>query len=129
RFLGRGAEPFRRAPVRRVRLLDAGRHIARLAQCPLLARVRELDLCGNDLGNGGVNVLLRSPHLAGVEELDLSFNGVCDAGVRLIARSGSLPELRSLLLTDNGQIGGEGLRDLAEAPSLAGLPTLDVSGD
>ena len=26
--------------------------------------VRELDLCGNDLGNGGVNLLLRSPYLA-----------------------------------------------------------------
>lgn len=128
-FLARGGDLFRRTPVRRLRLLDAGRHVAGLAQCPLLARVRELDLCGNDLGNGGVNVLLRSPHLTCVEELDLSFNGVSDGGVRLIARSGSLPELRALLLTDNGQIGGEGLRELAEAPQLAGLRTLDVSGN
>jgi uncharacterized protein (TIGR02996 family) len=128
-FLARGEELFRRAPIRRLRLLDAGRHVAQLAQCPLLARVRELDLCGNDLGNGGVNVLLRSPHLTRVEELDLSFNGVSDGGVRLIARGGSLPELRALLLTDNGQIGGEGLRELAESPQLAGLRTLDVSGN
>ena len=128
-FLARGDELFRRAPVRRVRLLDAGRHLARLAQCPLLARVRELDLCGNDLGNGGVNVLLRSPHLAGVEELDLSFNGVCDAGAQLIARSAALPQLRSLLLTDNGRIGGDGVQALAESPHLAGLLALDISGN
>ncbi|HET6572459.1 MAG TPA: TIGR02996 domain-containing protein, partial [Fimbriiglobus sp.] len=67
-FLARGAELFRRAPIRRVRLIDAARHVARIAACPLLASVRELDLCGNDLGNGGVNVLLRSPHLDRVQE-------------------------------------------------------------
>lgn len=128
-FLTKGDELFRRTPVRRLRFLDTGRHVDRLACCPLLAGVRELDLCGNDLGDGGVNVFLRSPHLTALTELDLSFNGIDDGGVRLIARSGAFPRLRALLLTDNGRIGSEGLRELADAPYLAGLRTLDVSGN
>ncbi len=128
-FLARGAELLRRAPVRRVRLLDAARHIAKLAYCPLLASVRELDLCGNDLGNGGVNVLLRSPYLGRVQGLDLSFNGVCDGGVQLLARSASLSRLRALALSDNGQVGSDGLAMLADSPHLAGLRALDVSGN
>ncbi|OWK47375.1 TIGR02996 domain-containing protein [Fimbriiglobus ruber] len=128
-FLARGDELFRLAPVRRVRILDAARHIGRLAQCPFLASVRELDLCGNDLGNGGVNVLARSPYLTRVETLDLSFNGLCDGGVRLLARATGFSRLRALYLTDNGQISAEGVRALAESPHLGGLRVLDVSGN
>ncbi|MFO0847426.1 MAG: TIGR02996 domain-containing protein [Gemmataceae bacterium] len=128
-FLARGGELFRRAPVRRVRLLAAGRHLARLADCPHLARVRELDLTGNDLGNGGLNLLVRSPHLGRVVLLDLSFNGVCDGGVRLLAGAATLPRLRALYLTDNGRVGDDGLKALAESPHAAGLHTLDVSGN
>src|SRR5213078_2257554 len=108
-FLARGDELFRWAPVRRVRLLDAARHVGKLADCPFLASVRELDLCGNDLGNGGVNVLLRSPYLTRLQELDLSFNGLCDGGVQLIARSAAAPRLRALALSDNGRIGAAGV--------------------
>ena len=128
-FLSRGDQLFRRANVRRVRLLDAARHLSRLAACPHLALVRELDLSGNELGNGGVNVLLRSPYLGSVEVLDLSFNGLCDGGVRLIARSPIVSRLRVLSLTDNGQISGEGLRMLAGSQHLGGLRELDVSGN
>lgn len=128
-FLAKGDELFRRAPVRRVRLLDATRCVVKLAHCPFLALVRELDLCGNDLGNGGVNVLLRSPYLAQVRELDLSFNGVCDGGVRLLARSTAMPRLRSLALSDNGRISSDGLAMLAGSPHLSGLRALDVSGN
>ena len=128
-FLTRGDELFRRAPVRRVRLLDATRHVARLAFCPFLASVRELDMCGNDLGNGGVNVLLRSPYLSQLRDLDLSFNGVCDGGAQLLARSDAMPRLRALALSDNGRIGDTGLSLLADSPRLAGLKALDVSGN
>jgi uncharacterized protein (TIGR02996 family) len=128
-FLARGDELFRRAPIRRVRILDAARHIGRLANCPFLAAARELDLCGNDLGNGGVNLLLRSPYLSAVAALDLSFNGVCDGGVRLLARSAALPRLRELALNDNGHVSGDGVAQLAGSPHLAGLRVLDVSGN
>jgi uncharacterized protein (TIGR02996 family) len=128
-FLASGDELFRRAPVRRVRLLDASRHVAKLADCPFLALVRELDLCGNDLGNGGVNVLLRSPFLTRLQELDLSFNGLCDGGAQLIACSAATPRLRALALSDNQRIGAAGVALLAESPHLAGLRALDVSGN
>lgn len=128
-FLSRGEELFRRAPIRRVRLLDAARFLSRLVNCPSLTRVRELDLCGSDLGNGGLNVLLRSPFLTAVESLDLSFNGLCDAGVRLLARATTLPKLRELYLNLNGQVSGLGVATLAESPYLAGLRVLDISGN
>jgi hypothetical protein len=101
----------------------------KLAACPLLAGVRELDLCGCDLGNGGVNVLVRSPHLKELESLDLGFNGLDDAGVSVLARSSALPGLTALALNDNDQIGSDGLRALAESPFFAGLTALDVSGN
>jgi uncharacterized protein (TIGR02996 family) len=128
-FLNQGEELFRRAPIRRVRLLDVARHTDRLADCPLLGLVRELDLCGNDLGNGGVNVLLRSGYLKRVQELDLSFNNICDAGIRLVARSDAMPRLRALALSDNGKITNDGLESLANSPYLAGLRSLDISGN
>jgi uncharacterized protein (TIGR02996 family) len=128
-FLASGDELFRRAPIRRVRILDATRFAARLANCPFLDLVRELDLCGNDLGNGGVNLFLRSPYLTAVESLDLSFNGICDGGVDILAKCHALPRLRELALNDNGQISGDGVRMLAGSPHLAGLRVLDVSGN
>jgi uncharacterized protein (TIGR02996 family) len=126
-FLEHGDELFRRAPVRRVRLLDAGKVMTHLVQCPHLARVEELDLCDSDLGNGGVNVLVRSPHLAGLHALDLGFNGIDDAGVRLLARSAALPGLRDLALNDNREITGDGVRALADSPFFGGLRDLDLS--
>lgn len=128
-FAMRGEELFRRAPVRGVKFLDAARHIATLAECEHLTRVREVGLCGADLGNGGLNMLLRSRHLTAVESLDLSFNGLDDSAARLLARASSLPSLRELRLNDNGQLTSDGLIALAESPALSGLELLDVSAN
>src|SRR4051794_16873341 len=128
-FCGRGPDLFRALPIRRVRLLDAAVHLDRLATCPHLARVRDLDLAGGGLGSGGLNVLLRSPHLYRVEHLDLSFNGLCDSAVARLADAPTLPALRSLSLTDNGPITGEGLVRLAASPLRSGLISLDVSAN
>jgi uncharacterized protein (TIGR02996 family) len=128
-FLANGAELFRSGPVRKVQLRDAARVLPQLVNSPLLARVRDLDLCGRDLGNGGVNLLVRSPHLAGVRALDLGFNGLDDAGVRLLAKASTLPGLRELSLSGNEQITADGVRFLAESPFLAGLTALDLSGN
>ena len=127
-FLAKGEELFRRAPIRRVKLNDAGRHIAKLGTCPHLGRVRELDLCGNDLGNGGLNVLLRSPHLGRVESLDISYNGIDEAGAGRLAESLLLPQLRALRINGNSEIGSAGLAALAESPGFAGVRFLDISG-
>lgn len=128
-FVARGEELFRRAPVRGVKFLDAARHVAALAGCEHLERVRDLGLCGADLGNGGLNLLLRSKHLTGVESLDLSFNGLDDTAARLLARTAALPRLRELRLNDNGRLTADGLTALAESPALSGLELLDVSAN
>lgn len=128
-FLARGDELFRRGPLRRVQLREAARVLPQLVGCPFLARVRELDLCGRDLGNGGVNLLVRSPYLAGLQVLDLGFNGLDDTGVKALAKASTLPELRDLSLSGNEQIGAGGVRWLAESPFFAGLLSLDLSGN
>jgi uncharacterized protein (TIGR02996 family) len=128
-FLSAGEELFRRVRVRKLRLLDAAPVMPQLAQSPLLAAVRELDLCGEQIGNGGVNLLSRSPYLKELEALDLGFNGIDDAGVWVFARSSGFPGLTSLSLNDNGQITAEGVRGLAESPFFTGLVDLDLAGN
>ena len=128
-FLERGAELFARLRVRRLRLLDAAPVLPKLAVSPLLANVRELDLCSAELGNTGLAQLVRSPHLKHLEALDLGFNALDDAGIDALARSPVLTELTALALNDNDRITGDGLCALAESPFLAGLTALDVSGN
>jgi uncharacterized protein (TIGR02996 family) len=125
----RGDELFRKAAVRRVRVEDAGRHVTRLTHLPILGEVRELGLCGAELGNGGLNVFLRSPHLGRVESLDLSFNGICDAGVWRLAECRNLPSLTTLCLNDNQNISAAGVKRLAESPHFGRLKVLDVSAN
>jgi uncharacterized protein (TIGR02996 family) len=128
-FLARGDELFEKLRVRRLRLLDASPVAAKLFASPLLASVRELDLCGADLRNSGVAILAKSPHLKNLDSLDLGFNALDDAGVQSLARSSELPGLTALALNDNEGVTGAGLRALAESPFFAGLTALDVSGN
>jgi uncharacterized protein (TIGR02996 family) len=135
-FVRRGEELFDntqlgtgRSFVRRVWLREPARVAARLAACPLLAGVEELDLSLGDLGDAGLGQLTRSPHLQAVRVLDLGTNGLDDAGVIALARAATLPRLRVLALNDNRQISGEGVAALADSPFFAGLLELDVSGN
>lgn len=127
-FLDVGEELFRRVPIRRIRLIDAGRHLDRLVASPLLGNVSELDLAGTELGNGGLNVFLRSPYLTAIESFDLSFNGLDDRGAIRLAESTTLPSLRSLVLTDN-RIGSIGLRHLAESAGFPRIHLLDLTAN
>jgi uncharacterized protein (TIGR02996 family) len=128
-LLSDGEELFRRARVRRLRLLEAAAVMPKLIHSPLLGQVRELDLCANELGNHGVNLLVRSPHLHELEELDLAANWLDDAGVQALARAGTMPRLAALALNDNEHITAEGVAALAGSPSFAGLTSLDLSGN
>ncbi len=128
-FLDRGHDLFARLRVRRLRLLNCGPVMPKLAGSPLLAQVRELDLCNAELGNAGLALLARSPHLKHLDSLDLGFNALDDAGVETLARSYLLPNLTQLALNDNDRITGDGLEALAESPHFAGLTVLDVSGN
>jgi uncharacterized protein (TIGR02996 family) len=128
-FIARGEELFRRASIRRVKLSDTLRHLGALSHCPHLGRVRELDLCGNDLGNGGLNLLLRSRHLLNVERLDLSHNGLDGAAPRILAEAGTIPRLRDLGLSGNPKLGEAGAKALEPLRELAPLRRLDLSGN
>ena len=128
-FLERGRELFEQLRVRRLRLLDVAPVMPKLAASPLLSGVRELDLCGADVGNAGVGLLAKSPHLTELDALDLGFNNLEDAGVDHLARSSNLPNLTALALNDNDRITADGLRALAESPFFAGLTALDVCGN
>lgn len=128
-FLAHGSELFKLAHVRRLRLLEASNVMPKLVESPLLASVRELDLCGNELGNGGLALLARSPYLNNLDSLDVGFNGLDDAGVDVLARASTLVSLTSLALNDNDQITSAGVVALAESPFFAALTTLDLSGN
>lgn len=146
---------FEGTAVRRVKFLDAERVLDRLVRCPALECVRELDLCGNDLGNGGVNLLLRSPFLKHSAKLDLRENGIGPAGAKAIANapamelawsldlggnllrdagaialaeSDRLGHLRNLSLRQN-RIGDPGARCLAHSELMTRLARLDVSSN
>ena len=128
-FLAHGATVFDLAPVRKVRFLDVGEHLAAVVQSPLLRHVRELDLSGNALGDRGPTLLARSPHLGRVAALDLGFTDLGAAGLTALADSPALGGLRSLRLNDNPNLDARSIRALAESPHLAELVDLDLSGN
>jgi uncharacterized protein (TIGR02996 family) len=128
-FLEHGEELFRKARVRRLRLLDAAEAIEKVAESPRLAGVRELDLCGNDLGHAGVARLVGSPYLGALATLDLGFNGLDDRAATALARSSALVNLTELALNDNDTITCDGVRALAASPFYAGLRRIDLSGN
>ncbi|HEY1190727.1 MAG TPA: TIGR02996 domain-containing protein [Gemmata sp.] len=128
-FLEHGAELFRRLRLRRLCLRDAAPVLEKLAACPLLTGVRELDLCNCDLGPNGLALLAKSPHLRNLDAIDLGFNKLDDAAVEALARSSNFANLRALALNDNDLIGDAGARSLADSPFFAGLTALDLSGN
>jgi hypothetical protein len=128
-FLERGEELFRKLRVRRLRLLEIAPVLAKLFTSPLLANIRELDLCNADLGNAGVTLLARSTQFKSLESLDLGFNGLTDAGIETLSRSSNMPNLTALAFNDNDSITSDGLTLLANSPFFAGLTSLDVSGN
>jgi uncharacterized protein (TIGR02996 family) len=128
-FLREGHTVFDLTPIRKVRLVDARDRLGEIAQSPLLRRIRELDLCGNYLGNGGPNILGRSPYLDHLEVLDLSFNELTNRGCESLAQIRSLRNLKRLHLNDNSGIDTPGIRHLSDSPFLANVRVLDLSGN
>lgn len=129
RFLHDGESLFRTVPVRRIRFLNAAEVFPQLVESPLLAEIRELDFCGNDLGNGGPNLLARSSHLQNLEGLNLGYNDLTDRGLETLTGISALTRLRSLSINDNPHLGPPGIRALADSPYLGQLRTLDISGN
>ncbi len=128
-FLEHGADLVQRLYIRRLRLLDAHPVAEKLFQSPLLAKFRELDFCGAELGDTGVEFLARSPHCQYLDSLDLGFNGITDRGIQALARGGNMPQLTTLALNDNDHITSDGLSALARSTSFSALRHLDISGN
>jgi uncharacterized protein (TIGR02996 family) len=112
-------------PLRLVRLLRAGAVIQAVAECRHLRRVRALHLTDNNLGDGGLSILLASPHLAELRTLRLGNNGLTDAAAALLARARNLAGLTTLNLSRNA-LGNAGAAALAASPYLDGLTSLDL---
>jgi uncharacterized protein (TIGR02996 family) len=152
RFLDHADEILRLAPLRQVRFYGAGEVADQLAGCPplrwleridfidyfshpidakgmaalvdspYLGALRGLGLYRNNLGDVGVEALMRATWLSGVVTLELGENGFAQRGALALARSESFRPHR--LLLGANPIGDEGARALAESPVLSRLTTL-----
>jgi Ran GTPase-activating protein (RanGAP) involved in mRNA processing and transport len=102
--------------------------LATLARWPGMARLRVLNLSGNNVRCGGLRALLRSPHARGLKELTLRANGLDGQTLKEMQEFGSArPELQ-LDVLDLGEnlIGDIGASDLALAPCLRELKVLEL---
>ncbi|HEY7158160.1 MAG TPA: TIGR02996 domain-containing protein [Gemmataceae bacterium] len=100
--------------------------LATLARWPGMARLRVLNLSGNNVRCGGLRALLRSSHARGLKELTLRANGLDGQTLKEMQEFGSArPELQ-LDVLDLGEnlIGDIGASDLALAPCLRELKVL-----
>jgi hypothetical protein len=73
------------------------------------ARLCELDLSFNPVGDDGARLLAKCPHLAKVTVLRLAGCGIGDEGARALADAPHLNEVEELAL-ENNPIGDPGLR-------------------
>jgi uncharacterized protein (TIGR02996 family) len=109
-FLRGGADIFRAAPVRHLRLITARGCVAELAGCAHLARLLTLDLSYNFLGNLAIRSLSRCPHLASLTSLNLAHNRLRSTGARALATSPYLASLELLQLGDSPALSEEDRR-------------------
>jgi uncharacterized protein (TIGR02996 family) len=91
---------FAATPLRDVRLIAVNFLMADLVLCPNLAKLRRLELQGNQIGREGLALLAACPYLSHLLELNLARNGLDDETVPLILRSTWAP-VRVLTLTGN----------------------------
>jgi uncharacterized protein (TIGR02996 family) len=135
-FLRRGAELFRCAPVRHVRLRET-RELPNLLRragrrkrfAALLAPLRGLDLALEDLSDETAQAFLGLPRVPHLEYLNIRNNLLGVAALRNLAKSEVLDSLKSL---ECGQGGGRdkftGLSILLASPRLGRLTDLGLTG-
>jgi uncharacterized protein (TIGR02996 family) len=103
-FLDRGAEIYRRVPVRHVLLTGVSPDlVGAIAASPLLARLTSLGLDYNPIGDDGLRALLASPHLRRLRWLGLVNCGITPVGAELFAELAPrvLPDLRFVYFARN----------------------------
>jgi len=127
-FLSLGEGLFRTTPIRRVRLVAIAPFLAELGRCEWVAKLRGLDLRGNQAGASALSEVIASPFASSLRELDLSTNRIGDQGIRAICSAKHLHSLERLNVADNG-IPGELVAGLLTIEHLSKLESLDVSGN
>jgi uncharacterized protein (TIGR02996 family) len=113
--------------VRRIGFNDL-RSIPRLAGCPDLASIRELDLSGCTVREAGVQVLGQSPYLTRLTWLALRGCNLGTGGPRLLAEWPALAGLRHLDLARTN-LGNDGVAALARSPHLGELTSLSLTAN
>jgi uncharacterized protein (TIGR02996 family) len=123
-------EIARTHPIHSLRLTNARERgiLASLAEKPLLARLRALDLSNNCLGRADVEAMLNSPHLAHLEELRFNDNPYGYDAILAVVESRELAQLRTLEMRRNNLTETTAVR-LADSPALAGLTAVDLRGN
>lgn len=100
-YLQHAAELHRRAPIRQLRLNDAGDLADELARQPQLAQVVALSFDGKQLlGDAGLAAIAGSPHLRSLRALDIAHQGITNAGMHTLAASRALPALVYVAASD-----------------------------
>lgn len=113
-------------PVRRI-IFSNLRSVPKLAACPALAQISELDLSRTTVRDEGAARLAASPYLGNITWLNLDYAGIRAAGMEALARSQTLNSLRWLSL-DSNLLGAGGGRGLASWAGLANLNYLSLNG-
>jgi uncharacterized protein (TIGR02996 family) len=115
-FLARAAELFQLTPLQRLRLVDAGSHLADLAASPYLGDLQDLafiDYYRDPLDATMVAALAQSRYLGRLRHLGLYNNNVGDRGLEALATAPWLGQLVSVNLANCG-IGPEGIAALLQ---------------
>jgi uncharacterized protein (TIGR02996 family) len=99
--------------------------IRELLKMRILSTLTELDLSRGDVGNNGVDALLRSPHLARLNMLGLNIALVGDAGAQRLAESDRAGNLIRLDLASN-RIEDTGAEALMASLHLTRIQTLNL---
>ncbi len=100
-FLSSFSQVTALVPIRHLHLTELRGHAKPVFADKRLARIRALDISGNDLTDDDVSLLATSRHVNGVSWLDLSRNRIARAGLEHIAASKALPNLMYLALWGN----------------------------
>lgn len=131
-FLQKGEKLMEHEPFTSVRLTRFDPRTRRdqfksLAACPLLARLWELKLFGNQIDDREIAILAKSPYLANLQRLSMDRNQLGQKGVQAIANSPHLANLRGLSLREN-YIDAADASALAASTTLRNLEELDLRG-
>ena len=84
-----------------------------------------LNLSGKNIGDGGLEILLKQGFIKKLEKLDLRYNAISHKGAEMLAQIPSLPKLKVLILKHNF-FADEGTLAFANSSSFPSLEELQL---